>query len=105
MASEDARRDPVEVIRHARDYLKQTRGIERFKASLATGILDEAEKDSAKCIDYLLSDAVRAKGVHCTCDFHEDEFRESHFLTSREGGGKKTPHDGKAMAAGEDNQE
>jgi len=106
MASEDPRRDPVEVIRHARAYLKNTRGIARFNESLAATILNKAEKDSVKCIDYMISEKAGANGLYCPCDFHEQEFEEAQrLLTSPHRHGKSAKRDYKAAAAGEENQE
>lgn len=100
MASQDEHPDPVEIVRRARNYLKASRGIERFRVSLAAKMLDKAEKESAKCIDYLLSEKARSKGVHCCCKFHEAEYEEN-----QEARRKRHKRDGKAAAAGEDNQE
>jgi hypothetical protein len=102
MENEDTRRDPVEVLRHAREYLKTTRGIERFNLSRAAVILDECERKASKCIDYLLNEKIRAKGVYCPCDFHEAEFKAAHFLKSAQNKEKATKRDGKAAASGED---
>ena len=106
-SDENERRDPVEVIRHAREYVVKTRGASRAHGSMALEILDTAERQSAKCIDYLLGDKLRTKGVACPCDFHQEEAlkgRDTGFRP-RDGENSAKPasvRNGKMAAAGED---
>ena len=62
-------------MRHAQEYLKRTRGIERYQKSLAKSLLEEAEQEATHCIDHMMGPFVRAKGLICPCEFHQEQER------------------------------
>ena len=109
MPDDDAARDPVAVIRHSQEYVKRTRGLERYRDSWAKKILEEAEQEATHCIDHMIGESARAKDIHCPCDYHEEEWQrkenkgqKTNLVPNPKSLSPKPTRNGKMAAAGDE---
>jgi hypothetical protein len=90
MPDENSPWDPVQVMRSAQAYLKKSRGIERYRGSQAKELLEAGEMAALKCIDHMIGEKGRLKGVHCECDYHQAEYEKGVRDQGLGVGGRKT---------------
>jgi hypothetical protein len=116
MDDSDTFRDPVDILTGAMRHLVVTRGMPQFKASQAFEILDGKREELVNgCIDDLLGESARLKGVRCECRRHpwwqppRQGMREAQFSLSRTAGAERRSalhasrpvRNGKMAAAGD----
>ena len=64
-------KDPVAVLEHAIAWLEHSRGEAAARQSLAFEILDQRRQTLVNmCVDKMISDAARRKGLTCPCSRH-----------------------------------
>jgi hypothetical protein len=99
--TEDEKRDPVEILKHAQKYLVDSRGALRAHASEAMRILGDAEIRAAGCIDHMIGETLRRKGLRCPCEFHQREAAQELQLAASKPAPRRHIRNGKEAAAGE----
>ena len=107
---DDDFRDPVEILNGAIKYVIESRGALRSRGSMALAILESRKHQlEMGCVDDLLGETAKAKGMHCPCPRHLENHGEQHPEISSQESESNVPsterkpqrRSGKDFAAGE----